>query len=983
MIAITRNAIDNFITGTQKGNPNQWYINTFIANPSVSLAYMIIEPPPLSPITIANDFLSFEVTGYGSVSPVQQNNGGQYKYALRNQYGGTPNFTFPGYSYNIGPNQDKYGSYDHSQLTYNPEDPNDASVSIVVKTAKEDIISDYTGNGTFNVRGAFQYDFRLAGTTQTGFMPYANTAPVDNYVNYHASSLDANLVPNFSEKWIPLIRSQVPRITFSSAQSFGASETVTKYTEEFLVNPFEPPAGPIIGYSPVIINEAKFVQQQHDLNSYLLELTFTDTHYKNAQRGAYAMSITAEGTGKLQAPNQLPTYIIRVFKKTAPSGGTSTSNKIQSLWQPYGSFNNKTFITGDSGTFGNNNIGAGITPYYYYFTGQTISYENISQVDATGGTGRVSIRMDKNGGMQYSNPVSNIGYDSYYAGTHNNNNVSNTLPLQQVVASPADTMNLQNTQRIYGPSYRYCASLNTGEAFSEPGAYLVVVMRNAIESSFSPSGGDFRGVPFFWSVDGNASLTRPSLSSAFLTIDPPGPALYQTTDSGSSNYDTLTFTVEGYGSVNDVGEISGSNPLQYRWAITNKFAGTPGFNTPKLPYDTSSLSYQTPQGEYNSIGFNPSDRENAYERLETETDIDTLRIAEQSVSSFEVRGAFLYDFRVTDSYNPYFNPYADQAAVEGYINYTLSTDTDTKLQPNFAGWISKLRGPNNNLSISDSATFVTPSSAGQQRTLSEVENYYVTTVNYKTLQASIYIPVQLNAFIYQRWDTSGSSLGYDFTLSWEETQSSIITDNIVGSGHVIRIYRRSKIDLPQEGSEFTSNPVTGFKYNSITDTGAPVPSAAVTSTSGNNKNYAIRAGKTSLYTGQTSGTQTYSEQEIFGSWMIVLQRNFTPAGATTPTLETSCAVVTLPNPPAPVISVEKDTYGWPTSLTTSILEIPLQNITSSSVNIEWSKQNSDESYQNLYANSGDYELFRWSAWFVVIACGGEMRGNDDVQAKYK
>ena len=69
--------------------------------------------------------------------------------------------------------------------------------------------------------------------------------------------------------------------------------------------------------------------------------------------------------------------------------------------------------------------------------------------------------------------------------------MSNTVPLQQVVASPADTMTLQNTQMIYGPSYRYCATLNTGELFSEPGAYLVVVMRNAIENSFSPIGRDF------------------------------------------------------------------------------------------------------------------------------------------------------------------------------------------------------------------------------------------------------------------------------------------------------------------------------------------------------------------------------------------------------------------------------------------------------------------------------------------------------------
>ena len=73
-----------------------------------------------------------------------------------------------------------------------------------------------------------------------------------------------------------------------------------------------------------------------------------------------------------------------MFSRKQHPGGINTSNKIQSLWQPYGDFNTKTFITGNSEAFGNNDIGAAITPYYYYFTGQTISYENISQVDATG-----------------------------------------------------------------------------------------------------------------------------------------------------------------------------------------------------------------------------------------------------------------------------------------------------------------------------------------------------------------------------------------------------------------------------------------------------------------------------------------------------------------------------------------------------------------------------------------------------------------------
>ena len=153
-----------------------------------------------------------------------------------------------------------------------------------------------------------------------------------------------------------------------------------------------------------------------------------------------------------------------------------------------------------------------------------------------------------------------------------------------------------------------------------------------------------------------------------------------------------------------------------------------------------------------------------------------------------------------------------------------------------------------------------------------MENYYVTTSNHITLQASIDIPVQLNASIIEIIETSGLRPGYAISLSWAETQSSIITSNIVGTGHVIRIYKRSNTGYAYEGSEFTSNPVAGFKYNSITDTGASVPSAAVTtSTSGDNKNYNVRAGKTSLYAGQASVTQTYWTQKgLFGGWMVVL-----------------------------------------------------------------------------------------------------------------
>lgn len=942
LIAITRNAIDNSYASSfisSPGNPIFWSVDLSHSKPNVSLAYLRIEPPPLSPITIANDILSFEVASYGSVSPsATANSSGQVKFALQNVNGDTPTFAILSPATTVS----------QSHLTYDPANKANASVSIVVNTSKDNIAISQAGSGVIDVRGLFAYDFRLASEPNIGFMPYAVKADIDGgYVNYPppifgVSSISANIVPNFSADWIPLIRSQVPQLTFDNSKSFGTSETITKYTDEFQVNPYVPPDGPIISQSPVIINEAKFTS--NGFGSYYLDLTFTDSHYKNNQRGAYAMFMAAQGTGKLQAPNQLPPYVIRVFKKTAPILGKSNSNKVQSLWQPLHSFNSKSFIAstdGGSESFDNNNIGIGLTPYYYYFTGETLSYDHIGQVDATGGTGKVSVRLNASGGAQYLNPLPNIGYDSYYSGTHHGNNVSNMTPLQQVVASAEGITNVHDTQKIFGPSYRSCAPLVTGPLFNEPGAYLVVITRNAIESSFSPSVNDFRGVPSFWSVSNDSSLSAPSVSSAFLTIDPPLPSLLQT-----NNNQTLQFTVNGYGSVNVVETIS-TSPPEYRWAITNKFAGTPGFSTPNMPYDINTLSLSKPQGDYNDFDFVPSPREQAYQTLETRTDINALRIAEQSISAFDVRGAFLYDFRVTNDV-PYFNPYADQAAVEGYTNYTTSNGAqlDSKLKPNFGQtWIVQLRGTNG-LSISDSTVYVPPSSSGQAVVLSQVDNFYVTTGTSATLQASIDIPVQLNASIIEITN-QGTSPRYTISLSWEETQSSIITSNIVGTGHVIRIYRRSNTAQSYEGSEFTNNPVTYYKYNSITDTGAPVPSSAVTTTNGNKKNYDVRAGKTTLYTGAVDGQQTWTEQDLFGSWMIVLQRNFTPAGATTPTLVTSCAVTTLPDPPRPLITVVLNEYGWPGVLTTSISDIPLQNITSSFVNVHWSKQDSSGNYQAI------------------------------------
>ena len=235
LIAITRNAIDNSYASSfisSPGNPIFWSVDLSHSKPNVSLAYLRIEPPPLSPITIANDILSFEVASYGSVSPsATANSSGQVKFALQNVNGDTPTFAILSTATTVS----------QSHLTYDPANKADASVSIVVNTSKDNI-AILQANSTFPVRGLFAYDFRLASEPNIGFMPYAVKADIDGgYVNYPppilgVSSISANIVPNFSADWIPLIRSQVPQLTFDNSKSFGTSETITKYTDEFQVN---------------------------------------------------------------------------------------------------------------------------------------------------------------------------------------------------------------------------------------------------------------------------------------------------------------------------------------------------------------------------------------------------------------------------------------------------------------------------------------------------------------------------------------------------------------------------------------------------------------------------------------------------------------------------------------------------------------------------------------------------------------------------
>lgn len=678
------------------------------------------------------------------------------------------------------------------------------------------------------------------------------------------------------------------------------------------------PDGTII-HGPVVIRRAEF---QRRSSGYFLYLALSDVNYRNTQNSVYTSNPIASGGGKLQSPYQLPPYIIRVLKKTPPPNGISNSSLIQSLWQPYGNFNNQLFSRSAGPDFTATGLGVGITPYVYWFTGGISSYLNIAEIDGSEGTGEFEFMLDADGGVTY--PQSKDVQTAVLPGTEVSGRIyaNQNTPFQQFVSG-----NMRFMRSDFLPTYKYCKQFNYSSLFTEPGAYMVVIMRNSIDNYFS--GGIFRanelGNPTLWSVS-TTNNTTPSLSVAYLVIEPTISPLTQADGK-------LSFTVNGYGSVNNVGNVSGS-PSSYRWAITNMYKGTPNFATSKMPYNSTTLSSTHPQGLYDGMTFVPSNRFDAYNSLTVETDVVSIQAKEQSLTSFNVGGAFLYDFRISGDGDNVFNPYANTGANVGYVNFSpINTDIDTYMTPSFTNiWTKKLY--NNPLILSD-ATVFTPTG-----TLSSNSTKLVVTQNPVIIPTSIDIPIQLNIVIENQENSTDKK--YMFKIVWTDTISDMLTTTTIGAKNIIRIYKRSAtIQNPQNGSEFTSNSVANYRYSSITNSGAVVPSGAVVSTQSGSTANIVYAGKETLTTSGLvpTGTNYWTEDEILGSWLVVLQRNFTPSpSSAVPLIVTSATIVTLANPPNPVIEIVNDTYNFPMSLDTKVGGTLVQNITYGTPVNSWSKQ---------------------------------------------
>ena len=232
------------------------------------------------------------------------------------------------------------------------------------------------------------------------------------------------------------------------------------------------PNGTIVKGHNVVILKSEFVETSE---GYRLDLNFVDHYYRQTQNAVYSRYTINVGSGKLQTPSQLPTYTIRLFKKSLPSGGVSPYDNISSLWQPYGTFNSQTFINSDDhGTdFIATGYGVGITPYAYWYPTDSQSYSTITEADASNGSGEFAISLDARGGVRYTNNpnFSASNFPSGFTLGSSQGVPDTTTPLQQFISGKTETLGSYIPQRQHVlPKWKYCREYSSENLFSEPGA---------------------------------------------------------------------------------------------------------------------------------------------------------------------------------------------------------------------------------------------------------------------------------------------------------------------------------------------------------------------------------------------------------------------------------------------------------------------------------------------------------------------------------
>jgi len=572
------------------------------------------------------------------------------------------------------------------------------------------------------------------------------------------------------------------------------------------------PDGNIV-FGNVTINKSDMV---YDIGSgkYYLDLEFTDPNYKQTVNAVGGLLPIFNYSVPAQQAFQIPPYVIKIFKKTTPSQQNNGSSLVQSLYTDVSSFNNQTYKRSNAfsiNTFTAPGFGVGLVPYSYFHTSSTVwSYASISETDNTS-SGTVSVKLDANGGTEYVSGPS-LG----------------STPLKQNTVS-----SVLNT-----PVTLSCETFDINNGFTEPGAYLIIVVRNAIQNQQQEG----------FNVD--LQNSRPSSSAGLAIINPP-----KTNVTYDPSSDLLSFTITSYGSL--------LQAMPNLWTITNAYYGTQNFATPRYPYD---ITLSPHNGKY-PIQYDftiPTSRVDSLETLEFLTKRSQMIQLEKTPNSFEATGAFQYDFRVADVFPPSsftFYPYSTSFQSNGYVNYPSSSSAqwDSYMTPQFYQVWSNLLN-SNGLTYTDISFYDT-------RALLDYSTNTISIPGGNT-------PIPFNTELLQ----IGSD--YVFHSFWHEGFQSLLTPTLVDASYVLRLYQKDPIADGSVNYTYTQGAVTNYSYQSASDTGLTIlPNWKTTTPEYTMDIYTDKAGNVYYNTPPGAGTFSgWTTNEISGSWIMVLQRNFTSPG---------------------------------------------------------------------------------------------------------
>lgn len=713
-----------------------------------------------------------------------------------------------------------------------------------------------------------------------------------------------------------------------------------------------------ISLGPVTITKADFVLDMGS-GKYYLDLRFTDTNYRRTTKQAYLSYCAASDKDisfSPQSPFQIPSYVVRILKKTTPSSQSTGYTTIQSLYNDFSSFNDQTYYDTSLNTFSAKGFGLGIVPYYYSFSSCPYTYSSITEFDATSSGGVVEVQLDGSGGANYlsgpqagSAPLKQATFGGFYqTGTappardpptwvalidgddfqysqeqdsyvyyspptgianlqgwfiddqfsdpnavpankvylqfkaaaaqvakyidigqtaslklrsgptpgyppsnnatftvHKTSNTSCTATLVPDVFIPTPftasyvfdpPIPKETVPEGNGPVTLACSSFNiASNGFSEPGAYLVLVTRNAIQTKRSAN---------ILNAKVDFDLSSPSCVGALAIIDLPVPTL---AFSPSDNLYSVAF--DSYGSV----DISNN-----KWQIAGLNDSLPNFISERYPYDTFPSRFLT------RIPANTND---ALNTITTTANVLTLQQIEHTPFAFDLSSAFTYDFEISHAPTKSLIPYSQTSS---YVNFSTANSAiwnNSSMTPSFSNdvgttWSSLIEAN----PVTDSTILNYSSNSSQ--------TVYTNTLSVPS--SSSLIP-----FSTEIVEIGGE---YLFHSQWQDTFYNFLTPYVVDSSFVLRLYQKDPLSAKSVEETYADGPIENYKYVSPTETGLEVlPNWKVAPPTAKMDIYTDKLGNIFYNSPPGSGYTGWSTDEISGAWLMILQRNFT----TSPTSDIS------------------------------------------------------------------------------------------------